>query len=595
MIRKIIERTGLDWMLRLNPQDVRADVFAGAAGAAVVLPQAVAFAAIAGLPPEYGVYTAIVTPIVAALFGSSLIMVSGPTTAISALVFSALAGVAPAGSPQFIQNAITLAFLVGLIQLAFAFIRIGRVAGFVSHSVMLGFTAAAAVHIAFSQIAPALGIDTSADGVIARAAALAAGWRSANFIAIASATITIVAVVLIRHFLPRWPAFLLALMLGSTVPYMLDGATTDLRLVGAIPAALPQFSLPDLSSVADIRLLESAFVIALIGLLEAIAIGRTLSYKTGSDFSSNRETFGQGLSNVVGGLFQCYPASGSFTRSALNLESGAKSPLAAIFSAVFLALLAVLFRPLVAQIPMSAIAGLILYVAWRLIDFSEIVKLFRTSRVEVAIVAVTFFAGVLGNLEFAIYLGAIMSLGIFLRSSSQPALVIGAPKNFSGHRSFANAPLLNLPECPSIIVIRFDGPIFFGSVDFITQEFRRFLRQRPEQKTAILILKGVGDVDHAGAESLIQEVVRRRSMGGDVFLVASYPPLIAQLNKSGLIAHLGADHLFPSKRLAIARAAQQAPQQICEGCSQRVFLECANKVGAGSKASPDASNRQMIE
>lgn len=158
MIRKIIKRNGLDWMLRLNPQDVRADVFAGAAGAAVVLLQAVAFASIAGLPPEYGVYTAIVTPIIAALFGSSLVMVSGPTTAISALVFSVLAGVAPAGSPQFIKSAIALAFLVGLIQLFLAFIRIGRVAGFVSHSVMLSFTAAAAVHIAFSQIGLALDI-----------------------------------------------------------------------------------------------------------------------------------------------------------------------------------------------------------------------------------------------------------------------------------------------------------------------------------------------------------------------------------------------------------------------------------------------------
>ena len=187
MIRQMINRAGLDWMLRLNPQTVRADVFAGAAGAAVVLPQAVAFAAIAGLPPEYGVYTAIITPIVAALCGSSLIMVSGPTTAISAVVFSALADIAPVGSPQFIQNAITLAFLVGLIQLAFAFIRIGRVAGFVSHSVMLGFTAAAAVHIAISQIAPALGIDGATGGVIARATALAAGWSSASLIAMASA------------------------------------------------------------------------------------------------------------------------------------------------------------------------------------------------------------------------------------------------------------------------------------------------------------------------------------------------------------------------------------------------------------------------
>ncbi len=580
MIRQMINRAGLDWMLRLNPQTVRADVFAGAAGAAVVLPQAVAFAAIAGLPPEYGVYTAIITPIVAALCGSSLIMVSGPTTAISAVVFSALADIAPVGSPQFIQNAITLAFLVGLIQLAFAFIRIGRVAGFVSHSVMLGFTAAAAVHIAISQIAPALGIDGATGGVIARATALAAGWSSASLIALASAGLTIVSVVLIRHLAPRWPAFLLALVLGSLLPHAFKSGTSDLRLVGTIPSAFPDFQLPVLGNVSGSHLLESAFAIALIGLLEAIAIGLTLSYKTGVDFNSNRETFGQGLSNLAGSFFQCYPASGSFTRSALNLESGATSPLAAIFSALFLALLAKVFQPFVAQIPMPAIAGLILYVAWRLIDVSEIIKLVRTSRVELAVVAVTFFAGVLGNLEFAIYLGAIVALGMFLRSSSQPALVIGVPSQSSGHRSFVNASLSQLPECPSVIIIRFDGPVFFGSVDFITQEFRRLLQHRPEQKTAILILKGVGDVDHAGAEALIQEVIRRRAIGGDVFLVASYQPLLAQLDRLGLIAQLGADHLYPSKRLAIARTVHHVPDKICAGCTKRVFLECAHKDGA---------------
>lgn len=303
MMKDSIERAGWGWMLRLTPHQFREDAFAGAAGAAVVLPQAVAFAAIAGLPPEYGLYTAIVTPIVAALFGSSLIMVSGPTTAISAVVFSALAGTAPAGSPQFIQNAITLTFLVGLIQLAFAFIRIGRVAGFVSHSVMLGFTSAAAFHIAVSQIAPALGIEPVGGGIIARVKGLLADWPSASSMAISSAALTILIVATIRHLSPRWPAFLIALLIGSLLPYAIDGGINGLHFVGSIPSAIPFFQLPFLSSISENRLLESAFAIALIGLLEAIAIGRTLSFKSGTSFSANRETFGQGLSNLVGSFF----------------------------------------------------------------------------------------------------------------------------------------------------------------------------------------------------------------------------------------------------------------------------------------------------
>lgn len=578
MIKENIERAGWGWMLRLSPHHLRDDAFAGATGAAVVLPQAVAFAAIAGLPPEYGLYTAIVTPIIAALFGSSLIMVSGPTTAISAVVFSALAGTAPAGSPEFIQNAITLAFLAGLIQLAFAFVRIGRVAGFVSHSVMLGFTAAAAVHIAVSQIAPALGIEAVGGGIITRVKGLLADWSSANAIAIASAALTILIVAIIRHLSPRLPAFLIALFIGSLLPYAFDGGTTGLYFVGSIPSVVPFFQLPNLSSLSENRLLEGAFAIALIGLLEAIAIGRTLSYKTDSSFSANREIFGQGLSNLVGSFFQCYPASGSFTRSALNLEAGAKSPVAAILSAIFLAVLAILFHPLVALIPMSAIAGLILYVAWRLIDVAEIIHLFRTSRMEAGILALTFFTGVFSNLEFAIYLGALVSLMAFLNSSSKPALVIGAPNPSSEQRSFANAQIYDLPECPSIVIIRFDGPIFFGSVDFITQEFQRIREERPHQTRAILILKGVGDVDHAGAEALLQEAARRRSLGGDVLIVASFPPMIAQLHKFGLIGAIGEDHLFENKRLAISKAVEDVPQKNCQTCTKRIFLECSEKL-----------------
>lgn len=227
---------------------------------------------------------------------------------------------------------------------------------------------------------------------------------------------------------------------------------------------------------------------------------------------------------------------------------------------------------------MSTIAGLILYVAWRLIDVSEIIHLLRTSRMEAGILAITFVTGVFSNLEFAIYLGALVSLMVFLHNSSKPALVIGAPNPSSEQRSFANAQVYNLPECPSIIIIRFDGPIFFGSVDFINQEFQRIREERPHQTRAILILKGVGDVDHAGAEALLQEVTRRRSLGGNVFLVASFPPIIAQLKKFGLVSAIGETHLFENKRLAISKAVEDVPKKICQVCTKRIFLECSKKL-----------------
>lgn len=593
MKSSLLKWCGFTWFDAVSPATLRADAFAGATGAAVVLPQAVAFAAIAGLPPEYGLYTAIVTPVIAALFGSSMIMVSGPTTAISALVFSALSGIAPVGSPEFIQSAIALALLVGLIQLAFAIARVGRVAGFVSHSVMVGFIAAAALQIGIAQLGPALGIEATGGSMFARVQSLLANLPKVNGLAIACAGVTLIAAIAFRRFLPRWPGFLLALIAGSALPH-LPGAPSDVRFIDAIPVALPVFHMPAMGDLAQKGLIESAFAIAIIGLLEAITIGRSFSYKTGADFSSNREVLGQGLSNVAGGLFQCMPASGSFTRSALNLEVGAKTPLAAIFSALFLSMIALAFRPFMSMIPIAAIAGLILYVAWRLVDFRELAQLISTSRTETGVVGLTFLAGGLASLEFAVYVGVLASLFVFLRNSARPAMAIGAPDPSSADRRFRNAELFSLSECPVSIVIRFDGPVFFGSADFIDEEFRRILLERPQQLIAILILKGVGGIDLHGCEVLMREIDRRRALGGDVMIVASYPPLVTRLRKYGLIEKLGEDHLCESKRIAVARAVADAPSGICASCKKRVYLECEGRPGGAEKGNPYGAHHLAV-
>ena len=544
---------GLDWIGGLNASSLKSDALAGLTGAAIVLPQAVAFAAIAGLPPEYGLYTAMIPPIIAALFGSSLVMVSGPTTAISAVVFSALAGQFTPGSPEFISAAITLALLVGLIQLGLALARVGRLAGFVSHSVMIGFTAAAAVLIFVSQLGPALGITSrQAHGVFDR--------------------------------------FLIAVAIGSLVAFGFGERADDLRHVGTLPAAFPALMLPNLSVGGIGEIIESAFAIALIGLLEAIAIGRSLSHRTRTDFSANREVVGQGMSNVVGSFFQCYPASGSFTRSGVNLESGATSPMSAIFAAVFLVAMVAAFRPLVSEVPIAAVAGLILYVAYRLIDVAEIRHLLRTSRTETGIAAITFFTGLIANLELAIYLGTFASLAVFLGRSANPVLAVGAPDAMNEHRKIRNAEIFGLPQCPATVILRLDGPLFFGSVDSITAKLRKLNRTHPEQVNIILILQGVGEVDLSGVELLEQEVERRRAAGGDMFIVAHYPPLVKRLRKLGLARIVGEDRIFDNKGAAIAAAVANVVPETCAICTARVFEECSDRPG-GSNTNPTVTTK----
>lgn len=581
MMAMALKRLGLDWILQLDAPSLRADALAGLTGAAIVLPQAVAFAAIAGLPPEYGLYTAMIPPIIAAFFGSSLFMVSGPTTAISAVVFSALSGQFVPGSPEFISAAITLALLVGLIQLAFALARVGRLAGFVSHSVMIGFTAAAAMLIFVSQLSPALGIASRhAHGAADRLLALAEGLPDWNPVAAIVAATTFAAAVLFRVFLPRWPGFLIAVMIGTLLAFALGDHASDLRYVGALPAAFAGFQLPSLPADGFGEILESAFAISLIGLLEAIAIGRSLSLRTRTDFSANREVVGQGLSNAVGSFFQCYPSSGSFTRSGINLEAGASSPFSAIFAALFLIGLVAVFRPIIGQVPVAAIAGLILYVAYRLIDFREIANLLQTSRTETVIAALTFATGLAANLELAIYVGTFASLAVFLGRSANPVLAVGAPDASNEHRKIRNAEIFRLPQCPATVILRLDGPLFFGSVDSINAELRKLSRTHPEQVNMILILQGVGEVDLAGFEMLEQEVERRRSAGGDMFIVAHYPPLVKRLRKLGLGRIVGEDRVFDNKGASIRAAVANVRPETCAACTARVFSECRGQPGA---------------
>lgn len=582
--------SGFEWIGRLSRRSLHSDALAGLTGAAIVLPQAVAFAAIAGLPPEYGLYTAMVPPVIAALTGSSLVMVSGPTTAISAVVFGALTGRFEPGSPEFVAAAITLAALVGLIQLAFALARVGRLAGFVSHSVMIGFTAAAAVLILVSQLGPALGLETErAHGVVGRLGALFAALGGFDAVAASVAGATLVTAVLFRTYLPRSPAFLIAVAVGTVVALGFGDRAADLMRVGTLPSAFPAPMMPGLLGAGVGDMLESAFAISLIGLLEAIAIGRSLAHRTRTDFSANREVVGQGLSNLVGSFFQCYPASGSFTRSGVNLEAGASSPMAAVFAAAFLVVMVAIFRPVIALVPIASVAGLILYVAYKLLDFREIRFLLRTSRMESTIAALTFGTGLAANLEFAIYVGTFASLAVFLGRSANPVLAVGAPDASRGARKIRNVEIFKLPECPAAIILRLDGPLFFGSVDSINAKLRQLSRSRPGQVNLILILQGVGEVDLAGVELLEIEAERRRALGGDIFVVAHYPPLVRRLRRLGLVAMLGEKRFFDNKGSAIAAVVAHVQEKRCETCTARVFEECRSRPGAEVSAAVDAA------
>lgn len=569
-----------DWFTLITPKTLRADAFAGLTGATIALPQGVAFAAIAGLPPEYGFYSAMVTPVVAALTGSSWHAVSGPATAISALVFGALVGSLSPGSPQFISAAIALTVMVGLIQLALGLARMGALVDFVSHSVMTGFVTGAAILIAMSQVDKALGIALPRPEAIADFAAglieqlPLTDWRAA----LVAATAFAVGYAL-RRINPALPNYLIALFLATLLGIWLGGETAGLATIGVIDSVTPGFALPTIT-LETIQLHSSAAVaIALVGLLEAMSVSRAIGLKSGQTIDGNREFVAQGLSNLIGGFFRCYPGSASFTRSGVNYDAGAKTPLSAIFSALFLFMILLLVAPWFAYVPIPAMAGVILLVAVRLIDLKEIKHILTTSPEETAIASVTFFAALLINLEFSIYAGVLLSLSLFLNKTAHPFVGVGAPDPNTPTRVFKNAAANNLAECPQLMISRLDGPLYFGSVEHVRRAFRKLETERPGQKHMIFIVKGVGEIDMPGAELLIEEADRRHKRGGSFHLQTKTPRTISKLARFKVMKSLTKEQIHLSKRDAIAEVFPMLEPEVCATCTVRIFAESPRLAG----------------
>ncbi|WP_456413330.1 SulP family inorganic anion transporter [Thiolapillus sp.] len=564
----------LHWWPLVTRDTVKKDFLAGLTGAIIVLPQGIAFATIAGLPPEYGLYTAMVTPIIAALFGSSRHLISGPTTAISIVVFSSISRYAEPGSPEFIQMALTLTFLAGAYQLGFGLARLGTLVNFVSHTVVVGFTAGAAILIATSQVKHVLGVE------IPRGESFAHTWLDIfhqlgdiNWYVLAIAGGTLATAIVLKKISPRLPHLLLALIAGSLIALVLGAQQHGVALVPAIPAQLPPLSSPDFSLAAIQQLAPEAFAIALLGLIEAVSISRAIATKSHQRIDSNQEFIGQGLSNMVGSFFSSYAGSGSFTRSGVNYASGAVTPLSAIFSAVFLMLIVLLVAPLTAYIPVAAMGGVILLVAWNLIEFKQMKVLVRASRAETGILVVTFLATLFLELEFAIYIGVLLSLVIFLNRTSHPDIVTLAPDRDDPKGKFIDIETKPLPQCPQLRIIRIDMSIYFGSVNHIENKLAKISEEQGIHHI-LLVLSGANFIDVAGAEMLVNEARALRKKGGNLYFCGMKGKVWQFMAQGGFIREIGAAQFFETKPEAVAGIYKRLDKNRCETCMTRIFREC---------------------
>ncbi|MBP8002813.1 MAG: STAS domain-containing protein [Chloroflexi bacterium] len=556
-----------------NNTQLRPDLMAGLTVAVVMLPQAIAYALIAELPPQMGLYAAIVASVVGVLWGSSSHLHTGPTNAASLLVLSTLTAVAVSGTPEYIAAAGLLAIMVGVARLGMGLARLGVLVNFVADSVVIGFTAGAGVLIGAGQLRHWLRLPGgSADEFVSILGALLSHLAETHLPSLLIGTGVVGIIILLRRFKPTWPGPLIAMVLASLLVAFLGLDEQGVITLGELPRGLPP--LVDLTQL-NLRLIgplsTGALAIALIGLVEAMSIARAIAARSGEHLDSNQEFVGQGLANIAAGLFTGYTCSGSFTRSAVNYSSGAKTPLAVIFSGLFVLLAVLLFAPFAAFLPRAALAGTIIVTAYTMVDRKEMKRVWRTSKGDSGIMVATFLATLFLPLEFAVLAGVLASFGRYIARTSTPPVHSVLPDEKFAH--FVHNPAK--PVCPQLAVLTIEGSLYFGACHHVEEEIRANMEIHPEQKLLLLRMHRVNLCDISGLHMLETVVRLYRQRGGDVFMVGVRHDVWEKFKASGFTRFLGVDH-FPSQERAIEHIFYQVmdPGVCIYQCRVKIWKEC---------------------
>lgn len=552
-----------------NLDDARGDFAGGLSVAAVAVPQAMAYALIAGLPPQYGLYTAIVMTAAGALFDSSRQLINGPTNAISIALLGAI-GMIP-DQQMRIQAAVLMAFMIGAIQIAISLARLGDLTRYVSHSVIVGFTAGASILLVLDQLKNLVGqkaVGDVHDHFLLRfyQSLVEGGPIHGPTLALGLASIALV--IALRLFKKRmgWPLlpeFLIVIvaMAGVTALYRFD--LQGVRVVGEIPASLPRFALPHFDYMWIRENASSALAIGLLGLLEAVAMSKAIAAITRQKLDLNQQCLSEGVANMTGSFFSCMPGSGSLTRSAINQQAGARTQWAGIISAIAVAATVMLLAPYARYIPRSALAGLLMLTAARMVNFKDLRYHMRASRFDAVIVATTAFAALAISIEFCVLIGVIMSFLLTVPRAGNMRLTEFVDAGGDHVRE-------RLPEdeaSPTVLVFGLEGEMFFGSSVSLDQHMETIEeRITADTRVVILRLKRARNADAVGLAALDGFVERVRARGVDVLLCGVRPAMRIGLERSGIMARLQSDHVFLERpeRWTSTQDAMRYARKLCK-------------------------------
>ena len=559
----------LNW-LPIAKHTLKDDIIAGITGTIIVIPQAVAFAIIAGLPPVYGFYTAMLTPIIAALFGSSYHLVSGPTTTSSIVLYAIVSKFITPNSDieAFISLAILLSFMAGLLKLLMGLFKMGKLVNFVSNSVIIGFSAGAGILIAFKQLKHIFGLNIpQGSSFYSIGKYIITHIPEINWYAFLVASFTLIIAIIIRKIKKISKlSMLIAMVIGSIIALYFR-STHSIELVGEIPSNLPPFDLPNFD-LSKMKMLSSgALILAILGLVEAAAISRSIALHTHQRLNINQEFVSQGISNVISSFFSCYTSSASFTRSSVNFQTGAKTPMSAIISAIGLMIVVLLFANYASFLPKAVMGGIIILVGYSLIDVKHIKTVYKASGRELIVLLITLLGTLFFDLEFALLAGILTSFFFYMERTSKPNIaVLGADKN----KRFINIIRDDdVKECSNLKIVRIDGSLYFGSIEKISNYFSK-LYEDNEVQHVLIAADGINFIDLAAAEWLTNEIKKWQKNRGGIYFAGL--KLVSQdvLLKGGFLDKVGNDIFFEEKKEAI----YEIHQKIDEPCLEKVFNEC---------------------
>ncbi|MFU2210507.1 SulP family inorganic anion transporter [Solidesulfovibrio sp. C21] len=690
----------LGWFKGYDMAAFRADAIAGLTVALVLIPQSMAYAQLAGMPPYYGLYASFLPPLVAALFGSSRQLATGPVAVVSLMTSASLAPLATAGSEGYIAYAILLALLVGIFQFSLGVLRLGLVVNFLSHPVVNGFTNAGALIIATSQLSKMFGVSVDAADhyyeTIMRVVAAAVHHTHWPTLIMGAAAFAIMFG--LKKLNPRIPNVLVAVVITTLVSWSIgfehnakvdisaikspqvladiaafnkaaaelpaiaakraamtpredaakasgdatevldithelalldlqktvakeesslyrtklrgyllvavpgeggslsfylqgeapagtatDGRTWIMRVgnsplradkllmigggqvVGVVPSGLPGISFPKLDLKVILKLFPYAAIIALLGFMEAISIAKAMAAKTGQRLDPNQELIGQGLANILGSAAQSYPASGSFSRSAVNLQAGAMTGFSSVFTSATVVITLFFFTPLLYNLPQSVLAAVIMMAVIGLLNATGFIHAWKAQWYDGAISIITFIATLVfaPHLDKGIMIGVVLSLLVFLYKSMRPRV---ASLSLTEDSAYRDASVFKLAECPYVAVVRFDGTLFFANASFLEDQITDRMQSNKNLKHIILAADGVNDMDASGEEALSLLVDRVRSAGLDISLCGVKESVMDVMKRTHLLEHIGEDHLYPDLNQALCsvhKDSWHAPGESC--------------------------------